>query len=307
MIGVRAQSFDGEVDFKPFDAVILCSGGTWGPQDLLEKSLDPVYKGIIMEWGSKIGGKGDGLNMAKEVGAAAIDLHYMNTNPAIMLNDDLRPLALISSSMRDTGGAIFLNQALHRFVNEDLTYSILAFETAKELQKRGENWFWELWDARCLDIVPAARDYLAQYGGRGLRKGDSIEDLAKRMGVDPIKLHQAVAKYNSFFTRSKEPQYGRLVERLHPLEKSPFFSVKVGIGCSHSLGGIRINTQAQVLREDGRTIPNLFAAGDEIGGCFGRGYRAGANYERLVVFGRIAGENAARGDLGAAERQEFTA
>lgn len=83
-----------------------------------------------------------------------------------------------------------------------------------------------------------------------------------------------------------------------PLTEAPYYAVMVTPAVHHTMGGLRINTEAQVLDHQGNVIPGLFAAGEVTGGVHG-GNRLGGNaMADIVTFGRIAGRNAAENPTG---------
>lgn len=305
VVGAMVSAGGTEKRLQPFDAVVLTTGGAWGPPEFLRKLLDPSLHDVITSWGAATGGKSDGYRMGEEAGGLLVGAENLVINPELILDKDLNPIGTVTSSLRHAGGAIFLNQAFERFVNEDLTYSYLGAEVARELKRRGEKWIWEIWDSKCLDAVPISRTYKERYLD-AIHEGASLEELARKAGIDPDSLERVVSEYNSYFEKGLEndPRFGRALGPAKPLATAPFYAVKIGLGCVHSLGGLKVNDEAQVLDASGKPIPNLFAAGDDIGGVHGRGHLTGASLRNVVVFGRIAGENAARGDLGAAARQQ---
>ena len=89
-----------------------------------------------------------------------------------------------------------------------------------------------------------------------------------------------------------DPDFGR-TSFAQPLDTAPYYAVKVTAGIHHTMGGLKIDTETHVLKEDGTIIPGLFAAGEVTGGVHG-GNRLGGNaVADIVVFGRIAGAQAA--------------
>lgn len=95
----------------------------------------------------------------------------------------------------------------------------------------------------------------------------------------------------------KDAQFGR-ADMPRPLTEAPYYAVMVTPAVHHTMGGLRINTEAQVLNHKGNVIPGLFAAGEVTGGVHG-GNRLGGNaMADIVTFGRIAGRNAAENPTG---------
>jgi fumarate reductase flavoprotein subunit len=305
IIGLRAIQHGKQIDLRA-DAVVLCTGGVWRGQ-LLRKYSKPL-EDLIVSYGYLVGGRGDGIRMAKHLGAKVVDLDRVIPNAAKFLDNHFKPVPLgASSSLRHGGGAIFLNQALKRFTNEDLFYVDFTYTVVQELRRRGEKWGWEIWDENARELVPRVDEYVKLgYVEKGvLMISDTLAGLAEAMGVNGNKLAETIRNYNGYFDSGlkRDPDFGRPLEDLHPLACPPFYAVRVAIECLSTRGGLKIDTEARVLDRQGDPIPDLFAAGDDTGGMHGESYMTGVSLERAIVFGRIAGENAAKGYLGAAVRQ----
>ena len=99
-------------------------------------------------------------------------------------------------------------------------------------------------------------------------------------------------KWNGYVAAKNDPDFGR-TSFANPLDTAPFYAVKVTAGIHHTMGGLKIDSQTHVLNTEGQIIPGLFAAGEVTGGVHG-GNRLGGNaVADFVVFGRIAGQQAA--------------
>jgi fumarate reductase flavoprotein subunit len=136
---------------------------------------------------------------------------------------------------------------------------------------------------------------------RGLARGrfvkaDSIAELAGKIGIDADVLVATIKQHNAYIKNKKDPDYQKnITDRMVTLEQGPFYAVAQWPAVHHTMGGLRINTNAQVLDIWGKIIPRLYAAGEVTGGVHGSN-RLGANaIPDATVFGRIAGTNAASG------------
>ena len=295
VVGVKAVKKGGEeVEYRA-DAVVLATG-EGATQEFLEKYCDPVYKGVAVEWGGGGGSQGDGMMMAEKIGAQLVDVSIISTNIASVVDKDMKVVTGVTSSLRHAGGSILLNQALERFTNEDLFYTQLAYEAAKELAKRGEQWAWQVWDQASVDLVPISKNYPTT-GAGAIAVADTIAALAEGMGVDAAALEAAITKYNSYFEQGLEadPEFGRPLKNMHALTTPPFYAWRLGVSVGSTAGGIKCDTQCRTLDKDGKAIPELFVAGVDIGGRQGKGYVTGMNLLTCLVTGRIAGRNAATG------------
>ncbi len=135
----------------------------------------------------------------------------------------------------------------------------------------------------------------------------TLGELATKLGLDPIKLRATIARYNQAVQSEEKFDPSRLdgcaTTGLAPpksnwarrIETPPFYGYPLRPGITFTYLGVRVNESAQVLMEDGKPAANLFASGEIMAGnILGRGYLAGFGMTIGTVFGRIAGEGAAR-------------
>ncbi|MBR4455053.1 MAG: FAD-binding protein, partial [Solobacterium sp.] len=121
--------------------------------------------------------------------------------------------------------------------------------------------------------------------------GATAEELAKEMKIDEATLAKTLETWNSYVEKKEDPDFGRtsFAEKL----EGPYYALTVQPGIHHTMGGLKINSAAEVLTEAGEAIPGLFAAGEVTGGVHG-GNRLGGNaVADFIVYGRIAGDSAA--------------
>lgn len=138
-------------------------------------------------------------------------------------------------------------------------------------------------------------------------KADTIEELASRMKLDPAKVRQTIDQFNAAVVPGQSFDNTRLdgnrTEGLTPnktnwaraIDKGPFYGYPLRPGITFTYLGVRVNEKAQVLMENGEPAGNLFASGEIMAGnILGRGYLAGFGMTIGTVFGRIAGQEAAK-------------
>ena len=123
-------------------------------------------------------------------------------------------------------------------------------------------------------------------------QANSLEDLAKQAGINPEGLVATVAHYNELVKAGKDTDFEKDELEL-TIGKAPFYCVPLSPTLHHTMGGLKINTEAQVINVDGKIIPGLYAAGEVTGGIHGSNRVGGNALTDGVVFGRIAGKNAA--------------
>jgi fumarate reductase flavoprotein subunit len=129
-----------------------------------------------------------------------------------------------------------------------------------------------------------------------MTKCETVEDLAKLMEVDAATLQETLATWTAACAAQNDAEFGREAfdALLSDLSAAPYYAVKIAPGIHHCMGGVKINTNAEVIDREGNVIPGLYAAGEVTGGVHG-GNRLGGNaVADFVVFGRIAGENASK-------------
>ena len=126
-----------------------------------------------------------------------------------------------------------------------------------------------------------------------LTEGSTPEELAEKLSIDPQALAETIRKYNEYQKNGNDPDFGRKdTEMPRPLSEGPYFAVEVGPAIHHTMGGIKINTEAQVLDSKNQPVPGLFAAGEVTGGIHG-GNRLGGNaVADICVYGKIAADSA---------------
>ena len=110
--------------------------------------------------------------------------------------------------------------------------------------------------------------------------------------MDPKTLAETLSKWNQYVADKNDPDFGRTTGMEKDLSQAPYYAIKIAPGIHHTMGGVHIDTSAEVIDKDGNKIPGLFAAGEVVGGVHG-GNRIGGNaVADIVVFGKIASDSA---------------
>jgi fumarate reductase flavoprotein subunit len=191
---------------------------------------------------------------------------------------------LITESVRGDG-AILVNQQGERFTNEMLTRDAVS---AAELAQEGQ-YAYIIFDQNLRDHLKAIEKYVKS----GITvQSDTIEGLAEQLGIDPATLAKTLNDWNGYVKDQRDPDFGRTTGMEADLTTPPYYAIKIAPGIHHTMGGVKINTAAEVIDVNGNPIPGLFAAGEVTGGVHG-GNRLGGNaVADIVIFGRIAAESA---------------
>ena len=274
--GVKAESRDTEYTINA-KAVILATGGFGNNEDMIVQYRKDL-KGTVTT--SAPGITGDGIVMAEDVGADLVDIEQIQLHPTV----EQKTSMLITESVRGDG-AILVNQDGKRFTDELLTRDVVS---AAELEQPG-SYAYIIFDQRLRDGLKAIEKYVST----GITvQGDTIEELAEKIDVDPATLAETLKNWNQYVADQNDPDFGRTTGMDHDLSQAPFYAIKIAPGIHHTMGGVHIDTDARVIDKDGNPIPGLFAAGEVVGGVHG-GNRLGGNaVADVVVFGKIASESA---------------
>lgn len=155
-------------------------------------------------------------------------------------------------------------------------------------------------------LVDWSADNSAEIEKGWILKGNTIEELAAKIQAHPDnrnlmktdQLTKAVARFNALCAQKKDDDFNRMPATLGAIEKPPFYAAPLYAGGPNTKGGIAANAKRQVLDWSGQPIPRLYSAG-EISSAFKFVYQGGGNLTECIVFGRIAGRNAAHEALNA--------
>jgi len=258
-------------------SVVLATGG-FGANSTMLADLNKDLEGFGTT--NQVGATGDGIAMAIEAGAALVDMEEIQTHPTAVPANGY----MITEAVRGNG-AILINRAGNRFVNELATRDVVSAAMLAQEGKTGFLFF----DQGVTDSLKAIEGYIKQ----GIvTEGETLEELAEKLGVDSEGLKATVASYNEFVAAKEDTEFGRN-DMPRVLENAKYYAIEVGPAVHHTMGGIKINTEGQVLNNEGNAIEGLYAAGEVTGGVHG-GNRLGGNaLTDLIVFGRIAGRKAA--------------
>ena len=274
---------------KATRGVIIATGGFARSKKVLQKFNPYLTNCDVL---SASGSTGDGLLMALELGADFRDTAF--------IKDTYGSKPGITSSKESTtifySGAIIVNKDGKRFVDESQTYKTLSDAALK--QPKGASYI--VFDSNILTAglkEPQGRE-LFEMIPKGkippyVFSGSTVEEVAKKAGIDSSGLAETVRKYNRDAETGTDSEFGRKslasgLGKLVKIEKGPFYvfpasSVLYGTYC-----GIRINPKAQVVDVFDNIIPGLYAAGEATGGVHGSNYMSGSGYAKALSFGRLA-------------------
>ncbi|MBQ6112828.1 MAG: flavocytochrome c, partial [Synergistaceae bacterium] len=275
--GIEAESKGAKITVNA-KAVILATGG-FGANLKMVARLKPELEGFMTT--NAPGINGDGIVMAQELGAAVVDMKQIQIHPTVQYDSS----NLITEGLRGDG-AILVNTNGKRFIDE-----VLARDVVSKAEIEQPNSFaYLIIDQKMVDDSLLIQGYIAK--GYSF-KGDTYEALAKEINIPADAFVKTMNDWNGYVKARKDPEFGR-TSFIEPLDKAPFYAIKVTPGIHHTMGGLKIDGRTRVLKGDGSVIPGLFAAGEVTGGVHGGNRLGGTAVSDFVVFGRIAGQEASK-------------
>jgi fumarate reductase flavoprotein subunit len=278
VIGVKVSEEDGSTHLIKTKAVIIATGGFSANTTMVEK-YRPDLKGFVTT--NHKGATGSGIMLLEKLGAGTVDMGEIQIHPTVEQTTSY----LISESIRG-GGAILVSQKGQRFVNElDTRDNVSA-----EIIKLPEHYAYILFDQQVRDENRSVEEYVSN---ELVSQANMLEELAQKLSIDSKTLAKTVERYNQFVTAKHDEDFGRTTGMRHPIQKGPFYAIKIAPGVHHTMGGVTINTQTQVLDADKQIIQGVFAAGEVVGGVHGANRIGGNAVADIIIFGTQAGKKAA--------------
>lgn len=274
-VEVKIEGETKQVDSK---AVVVTTGGFGANQKMIAK-YRPDLKDYVTT--NAAGSTGDGIEMISALGGALVDMDKIQIHPTVFQKTGY----LVSESIRGEG-AILVNKEGNRFFNEMDTRDKVS---AAELKQDGK-YAYAIFGEGTKDKVKAVDQYISK---NMVVEGDNVEELAKKLDIKPEELKATVTKWNKAVADKKDSEFGRTTGMTNDIS-GKVYAIKVAPGIHHTMAGVKINTQTQVLKEDGQPIKGLYAAGEVTGGLHG-GNRIGGNaVADIIIFGRQAGQESAK-------------
>ena len=259
-------------------AVIIASGGFGGSPEMLSKYWGDEY--AKMTYAGSPGTTGEMIEEAARLGAKLTDMDKAAYgSPTVEVSKNMLITAMVLS-----GGAILTDSTGSRFCNETGD----PFDTSKSVVETQEPFVFEIFDQNVADNVYK----VSVYQNMGIvEQADTVEELAEKVVLPADTLKATIEQYNTAVKSGKD-EFGRAIFT-QPLTTAPFYCVKVAAGGVMTFGGLTLDDQCRVLKEDGSVIEGLYSAGEATGGYRAYGYVCGDANAHAAVTGKVAGESAA--------------
>ena len=273
--GVKVTDAEGTYTIN-CKAVIIATGGFGANSEMVEK-LNANLKGFGTT--NVAAATGDGIAMGTAIGAATVDMEQIQTHPTVHPETQ----TMYTEAVRGNG-AIIVNKEGARFTNEMGTRDVVSAAILE--QTDGQAWL--IFDEAVRKSLKAIEGYIS---AGIVFQSETIEGLAAEIGADPATLSATMAKFADDVKAGNPDEFGRAGLEL-PLTEANFYACMVAPAIHHTMGGLKINTAAEVLNEEGNAIAGLFAAGEVTGGVHGANRLGGNAVTDIVVFGKAAGTSA---------------
>ncbi len=259
-------------------AVVNAAGGFSSNPDKVAL-YRPSYAGMITS--NRPGAIGEGMDIGSQIGGQLRDMKEIQIDPSMSAAGRI----LITEAVRGNG-AIMVNREGKRFVNEITTRDAASMAV---LAQTGKTAF--------LIFDEGIRKSLRQIEGYfrlGLvKEGETVQTLAEKIKTPPAELAGTIESYNKAYDTKQDTEFKRS-DIPRPIRTPKFYAIEITPGIHYTTGGLRINTETQVIGRNGKPIRGFFAAGEVTGGIHGANCLGGNSISEAITFGRIAGTNAAR-------------
>ena len=287
VVGVKATMDGSEYTFNAKGGVVLATGGFGANPEMVKKynpKIDERFKTTDAP-----GSTGEALYMAERAGAELVNMGYIQTYP---ICDPLSgAIELIADARFD--GAIMLNQEGKRFVEELQRRDVLS----EAILNQTGRYCWVLWNDKIGSISNTVKAHANEYEAftkQGIMTTcDDLKCIADFTKIPFDQLQKTVKRVSDMAGKGNDKDFNHR-SGLVDMQQGKYYVIKAVPSTHHTMGGVRINEKAEALTAEGKVIPGLWAAGEVTGVTHGTNRLGGNAYTDIIVFGRIAGEAAAK-------------
>lgn len=285
VVGVKGTATDGTpFEYRANKSVILATGG-FGANVEMRQAYNKHWANLdeTVPTSNMACATGDGIGLAEGVGANLVGMEWIQMVPGSTVGQFTASIA----------NCIYVNSNGERFVAEDSRRDVLS---GAVLAQEG-SYFWLLTDAKTVwDLqkgVSVSGQTVEEKKALGLIEAETIEELAAQIGCDAQTLQASIDQFNKAVTGEEADPLGRQVFEF-TYDKGPYYAGKGYAFVHHTMGGVEININCEVLDAEGNVIPGFYAAGEVTGGIHGSNRLGGNAIADIIVFGQIAGQNAVK-------------
>ena len=287
VVGVKATMDGSEYTFNAKGGVVLATGGFGANPEMVKKynpKIDERFKTTDAP-----GSTGEALYMAERAGAQLVNMGYIQTYP--ICDPISGAIELIADARFD--GAIMLNQEGKRFVEELQRRDVLS----EAILNQTGRYCWVLWNDKIGSISNTVKAHANEYEAftkQGVMTTcDDLKCIADFTKIPFDQLRKTVKRVSDMAGKGNDKDFNHR-SGLVDMQQGKYYVIKAVPSTHHTMGGVRINEKAEALTAEGKAIPGLWAAGEVTGVTHGTNRLGGNAYTDIIVFGRIAGEAAAK-------------
>ncbi|WP_019230436.1 flavocytochrome c [Sedimentibacter sp. B4] len=284
VVGVYAENDGNKIKFNSNKGVIIATGG-FGANIEMRVKYNPAYNEDYKTT-CVPASTGDGIIMAEDIGAQLVDMEYIQVYPTC--NTQTGIISYVANSRFD--GAILINGDGKRFIDEMGRRDIIS----NAITSQEEKFAYLVWGQEIETVGNMTKVHEKEYkefvNSDLLHKAETLEELAEFFNIDKDSFVNSINEYNNDIADGSDDALKR-GGTLRTISQGPFYIQKVAPSTHHTMGGIKINVQGQVISTEGNIIPNLYAAGEVTGGIHGTNRLGGNAITDIVVMGRIAAQN----------------
>ena len=283
--GVKGTGRNGQTITVNGKAVILTTGG-FGANTKMLQQYNTYWSEIDddIATSNTPAATGDGILLGQSVGADLVGMGFSQMMPV----SDPVTGALFSGIQVPPANFIMVNTKGKRFVDE---YGSRDQLSQAAIDNGGL--FYLIADENIKETAynTSQEKIDAQVKAGTLFRADTLEALAEQINIDPAVLVETITNYNAYVDAGHDPEFDKGAFDLK-VEKAPFYATPRKPAVHHTMGGLKIDTKAHVINENGQTIKGLFAAGEVAGGLHAGNRLGGNSLTDIFTFGRIATDTA---------------
>ena len=289
VVGVKVSNNGQTATFTATNGVVLATGGFGANVEMRDRyntRWQTLDASVLTTNSPAI--VGDGIVMAENIGANLINMEHIQLYP---FNNPLTGVFYgIEAPSWSGEGLIYVNKDGNRFVNEVAMRDVRA----EGILAQGGTAY-AIYNQAVADRLNLEEEFAEEYArcleGGVFYKADTLEEIADHFGINAENLVATMDKYNEGIKNNND-EFGRTTSMV-TMEEGPWFILEGVVSVHHTMGGVEINENAEVLNTAGSVIEGLFAAGEVTGSIHGNNRVGTCAIADITVFGRIAGKNVA--------------
>lgn len=305
VIGIKVKTNEGYKNVKANKGVILATGGFSGNVEMRSKHVPALTADLPTT--NHVGATGEGLIMAQEVGANAIQMSYIQLYPFANPDNGVLDAVAVIPFSGPSSGIVYVDVNGKRYVNEGERRDVCS----RAAQQSGGFPTFSIFGQEIVEKGGFISDAQLAKGIKDERifKADTFEELVKIINAHQYKnnkvnmsaetLKNTINIHNGYVKAGKDPDFNKKIDKgvMLTIEKGPYYAIPQWPSVHHTMGGLAITEKTEVQDIWGKVIPGLYAAGEVTGGVHGTN-RLGSNaIPDAAVHGTIAGHVAVKGTV----------